>query len=157
MITLTTEQAQQIEEALVATLKNNDHWLEKCTGALDTIRAAITQEQAEQEPVAWYGKSKTGNILLSVNCVDEDWKPLYAASVKHVQQEPVGEVDIHMDFLRINWKDGRHPPKGTKLYTHPVRTKDLTDYEIDSINFIGRTRHQYARAVIAAHKEKNRV
>lgn len=52
MITLTDEQALQIEEALVATLKNNDYWLEKCTGALDTIRAARAQEQSEQEPVA---------------------------------------------------------------------------------------------------------
>lgn len=49
MIYLTEEQAQQIEEALVATLKNNDYWLEKCTGALDTIRAARTQEQGPVE------------------------------------------------------------------------------------------------------------
>ena len=37
-----------------------------------------------------------------------------------IQRDPIGEVDIHMDFLRINWKDGVHPPKGTKLYTSPT-------------------------------------
>ena len=64
------------------------------------------------------------------------------------------------------------PPVGTKLYAAPVRTKDLTPDELFSIaNKVGfdgelmKTNHdrgmpsiaeQYARAVIAADREKNK-
>lgn len=55
MITLTTEQAQQIEEALESV-----HGLSgiNMSNPLSTIRAAIAQEKAEQEPVAWIEKLK---------------------------------------------------------------------------------------------------
>lgn len=85
---------------------------------------ADKHKPVKQEPVAWYGKSKSGNVLLSVNCVEEDWQPLYAKPVELVPN-PIGEVDIYMDFLRINWKDGRHPPRGTKLYAAPVDAKAI--------------------------------
>ena len=54
MITLTEEQAQQIEEALdTAYGLAESGWAEhKYATALATIRAARAQEQAEQEPMA---------------------------------------------------------------------------------------------------------
>ena len=48
--------------------------------ALAAIREALAEHE-KQKPVAWYKMSKTGDILLSVNCVEEDWIPLYAAPV----------------------------------------------------------------------------
>jgi len=53
MITLTTEQAQQIEEVLVTWFKSFPRQVD-CNDneALATIRAARAQGQAEQEPVA---------------------------------------------------------------------------------------------------------
>jgi len=57
MITLTAEQAQQIEEVLVTWFKSFPHQVD-CNDneALATIRAARAQEQAEQEPEykGWY-------------------------------------------------------------------------------------------------------
>ncbi len=102
MITLTDEQALQIEEALVATLKNNDYWLEKCTGALDTIRAARAQEQSEQEPVAWATKiskaffNSPANGVFQVSHImrDEYNVPLYTPPVdaKAIRAEALEEA-----------------------------------------------------------------
>jgi hypothetical protein len=94
-------------------------------------------QQAEQEPVAWMwactecgteAEDGTDCRICSSCGYHKFYKaPKVATCVcaaktqEKVKQEPVGEVDIHMDFLRINWKDGRHPPKGTKLYTAPVK------------------------------------
>jgi murein DD-endopeptidase MepM/ murein hydrolase activator NlpD len=52
MITLTTEQAQQIEEALVE--YRDTQMIKAPRKALSIIRAARAQEQAEQEPVMDY-------------------------------------------------------------------------------------------------------
>ena len=90
MTTLTTEQAQQIEEALdTAYGLAESGWAEhKYATALATIRAARAQEQAEQEPVAW--RWKNGNEWLNKytyldngapDC-PELCEPLYAAPVR---------------------------------------------------------------------------
>ena len=51
MITLTAEQAQQIEEALEDIVRVFEFETGTPVEALATIRAARAQEQAEQEPV----------------------------------------------------------------------------------------------------------
>ena len=85
--------------------------------------------------------------------------------LEQAEQEPVGEVvmesmgvgDAQIVRFRMN---GRIPPVGTKLYAAPVRTKDLTDEELREIMkqpFNQREYlEQFARAVIAADREKNK-
>lgn len=55
MITLTTEQAQQIEEIVEHLLVDHPtaRHHKACVEALSIIRAARAQEQAEQEPLLW--------------------------------------------------------------------------------------------------------
>ena len=119
MITLTAEQAQQIEEALVA-MCNSLELPEDSVQALATIRAARAQEQAEQEPVGYFAYDEEHDI----------WEEL----------------------------TGPNAPGATPLYAAPVRTKDLTDDEIDEIYQAAKTGNllELRRAVIAAYKEKNR-
>lgn len=151
-VILTTEQAQQIEEALdesYAELSADSHrdgprclLLTTLETAIATIRAARAQEP------------------LSTNL---DGLPANLA-----EQEQVAVLDITY---------GREPecyatpnaddlPEGTyRLYAAHVRTKDLTDDEIvrvfDSIGtwkeaLFGDLVLKYARAVIAADREKNK-
>ena len=165
MITLTTEQAQQIEEALVATLKNNDYWLEKCTGALDTIRAARAQEQAEQEP-GFYGRAAAR----------------LSQRVKELELEQSGKWRDHVEHRMLTWKTSHMNESGDQLSLkdfmdehilddlidfvcdeYTARTKDLTDDEIewlvvDTLETWNSkdTMKDFARAVIAADREKNK-
>lgn len=153
---LTAEQAQQIEEAfenaesVAASINAGKHHViqiddEKCfwqreewvrwaidevlpeiREALSAIRAARAQEQAEQEPVA--------------------------------------EILVNDKDVIVLWhKTARQLGHQAKLYAAPVRTKDLTDDEIDKIATDldeedpdeGYWR-DFARAVIAADREKNK-
>jgi hypothetical protein len=155
MITLTTEQAQQIEEALdTAYGLAESGWAEhKYATALATIRAARAQGQAEQEPVAIADGTFNHNCPIGT--------PLYAAPIEPVKQEPVAWVAedvcdgqfINGRKRRIWWEciEGA----GTPLYAAPVRTKDLTDDEIDRIA-CNVSHKEFARAVIAADREKNK-
>ena len=65
MITLTTEQAQQIEEALV-NLCNSIQLPTSDVKALSTIRAARAQEQAEQEPFAYEVWDENDQVLILI-------------------------------------------------------------------------------------------
>ena len=69
-------------------------WTEGYERFAALVRAEVLADPVKQEPVAWYGKSKTGDILLSVNCVYEDWQPLYAAPVdaKAIRAEALEEA-----------------------------------------------------------------
>ena len=124
MITLTTEQAQQIEEALV-NLCNSIQLPTSDVKALATIRAARAQEQAEQEPV--------GVVETS-----DEW----------------GVAGVVAAGTSV----------GTKLYAAPVRTKDLTNDELQPFldewwNLPCDTAHDVKkifRAVIAADRSKNK-
>ena len=144
MITLTTEQAQQIEEALLRVEQNAEECMgddgmvmvvpldlyNELTEALSIIRAARAQEQAEQEPVA--------EVVLRSHKVG------------------FGRTEERKDIVFL-----ADVEVGTNLYAAPVRTKDLTDDEISKL------RHKidwtaewsyvnFARAVIAADREKNK-
>ena len=81
-----------------------------------------TEEQAEQEPVAWRAKRP-----------DDSW----------------GYGDAPVPVLPFDTPQ--------KLYAAPVRTKDLTDEEIEKA-IVHRTVNWLtnARAVIAADREKNK-
>ena len=87
---------------------------------------------------------------------------------KQAEQEPVGYVYMK-DFLNVSTKDvalTKDIPVGTKLYAAPVRTKDLTDDEIEECVHIADSECtedacmpwfvEFARAVIAADREKNK-
>ena len=122
---------QQALEALEELFHSNSTKVavEKYNTAHNDLREALA-EQAEQEPVAW-------------GCVVD------------------GELE---GFVPTSQKDINRN-KGvyeTPLYDAPVRTKDLTDDEIEAIR-IGIIAYEptgygrvFARAVIAADREKNK-
>ena len=70
------------------------------------------------------------------------------------QQEPTAEVSED----GYAWGKDGILPAGTKLYAAPVRTKDLTDDEIEEIgkSYFDEWSFGFARAVIAADREKNK-
>ena len=89
-------------------------------------------EQEKQEPVAWGYANKAGQVI---KCV------------------PVGSFQL--DRYKASGFD-------TPLYAAPVRTKDLTDDEIDQVAGPFPKKYKddfyyFARAVIAADREKNRA
>lgn len=91
------------------------------------------QKQAEQEPVAW-ATFKASELSEIAKRIDAD------------DSEGIDSWSWRMGAL---WAEQRLQ----KLNAAPVRTKDLTDDEIDAIEII--TDRQFARAVIAADREKN--
>lgn len=109
----------------------------------------------------------------------ERFAALVAAHEREKQAEqsggPVGVIgwaaNIPNTMEEVHWED-ECPPIGTTLYTTPVRTKDLTEDEIiDELNkrkfdwvAVRSTTYiidsaeikEFARAVIAADREKNK-
>ena len=79
---------------------------------------------------------------------------LREALSEQAEQEPVVKIHKYNEFQTLG---SLNLPIGTKLYAAPVRTKDLTDDEIAAIDWKeGETLNDFARAVIAADREKNR-
>ena len=127
--------------------------------AVGSLREALA-EQAEQEP-----------ILLSPSCAERgcacfddrvDGEPVtaYLAPVQPVKQEPVA-------WMNTNGAVNKLREAGWAMNAAPVRTKDLTDDEILEITkrfALGiafpvngvTTPEMFARAVIAADREKNK-
>ena len=95
---------------------------------------AYCGEQAEQEPVAWrvrgYSQFKTGNPA--------PWRYVDGADKPAVNNPDCCDFE--------------------PLYAAPVRTKDLTDEEIEEIgkSYFDEWSFGFARAVIAADREKNK-
>ena len=86
---------------------------------------------------------------------------LREALAEQAEQEPVGEMIDKAGYKGAAWYL-EPPTTGTQLYASPVRTKDLTDHEIDAIddaNWENENKtwniKKFARAVIAADREKN--
>ena len=117
--------------------------------AVDALREALAEQvhtpYCKQAPMC---KTPCGNS----DCVEQ------------AEQEPVGEVVLERmgagdaQIVRFQMY-GKIPPVGTKLYAAPVRTKDLTDSEIADIGTNCGTSMwslMFARAVIAADREKNK-
>ena len=81
------------------------------------------------------------------------------AKMRKAEQKPVAVVEITYGrepecYVTGNIDDF---PEGVfKLYAAPVRTKDLTDDEINDVMEPNMSLFDFARAVIAAYKEKNK-
>ena len=76
---------------------------------------------------------------------------------KQAEQEPVIKIHKYNEFQTLG---SLNLPIGTKLYAAPVRTKDLTDKQIEKVwnkngGYMGMP-IDFARAVIAADREKNK-
>ena len=136
--------------------------------ALETIAALreALAEQAEQQPVAEWEKLKDPQTLF-VNLnrgfpaqLTHDHLLHLLNKTEQAEQEPVAWRAKRPDD---SWGYGDAPvpvlPFDTpqKLYAAPVRTKDLTDEEIEKA-IVHRTVNWLtnARAVIAADREKNK-
>ena len=85
---------------------------------------------------------------------------LREALAEQAEQEPVAGLDED----GFPWKYNLDGKDWVPLYAAPVRTKDLTDAEIMKINFDTASivptcdrQFHFARAVIAADREKNRA
>ena len=93
-------------------------------------------------------------------------KDLEEANAKYVEQaeqrsdsermEPVADI-VYDEFgpRIILRKSIKELPDGMQLFTAPVRTKDLTDDEIYELIMPVKPIMEFARAVIAADREKN--
>ena len=141
MITLTAEQAQQIEEALEDIVRVFEFETGTPVEALATIRAARAQE-------------------LNLNCksvqkrLATQWGYVKA---DQAEQEPVGRWNWNEAKFEWLTKFDYHKHHMTPLYAAPVRTKDLTDEELNDI-WYGNTKDGWLglfRAVISADREKN--
>lgn len=172
MITLTTEQTQQIEEALSGAVSDSKAmgWITISQAlALATIRAA--KAQVGQGPVNDVCVRCGGNCPRFMCDTYKDWadkepvsRECLIAPVKQAEQEPVAiDWEPLQNFWRnnssIDWGELESAVKCAIATT--VRTKDLTDEEIGEIygKFQDNLLIQlgdFARAVIAAYKEKNK-
>jgi len=131
--------ARQALEALeVYEIKLNSRL---CNEAITALREALAEQEDE---IYWIETNKA----LAKEIIELK---------RQAEQEPVGyfAYDEEHDI----WEEltGPNAPGATKLYTAPVRTKDLTEAEIDEIW----KKHSggnlgFAYAVIAADREKNK-
>ena len=144
MITLTAEQAQQIEEALEDIVRVFEFETGTPVEALATIRAAKAQEQAEQEPLMDYER---------INALREGEQN--GAEDAYFFVRPENDTPTLRKMFCQGFERGFH--KGLK-YAAPVRTKDLTDEEQLELarSSVGKSRHWLVAAAIAADREKNR-
>ena len=119
-------------------------------------------EQAARQAFETWWEREGQEFLFALNTTTDDdiklvaevaWKN-GAYCAEQAEQEPVGEVleggyEVRL-FDRL--------PEETPLYAAPVRTKDLTDEEIEDA--VGWTMTEQSildcRAVIAADREKNK-
>lgn len=140
-------------------------------GGAEPILAAIADLKAsdsrpvKQEPVAWEVIKKCIKIAREHNnsgeggIIAKEMEKLYTAP-QPVKQEPVAKLtSFHGGKITFLNESQEYLQQGTLFYTHPVRTKDLTDDEIEaavlSVNTTMEAWITY-RAVIAAYKEKNK-
>jgi len=111
---------------------------------LATSWGYVKAEQAEQEPLMDYER---------INALREGEQN--GAEDAYFFVRPENDTPTLRKMFCQGFERGFH--KGLK-YAAPVRTKDLTDDEIDGIAGFkrGKGMTDFARAVIAAHKEKNK-
>ena len=85
-------------------------------------------------------------------------KQINDAPVHQAEQEPVGRWNWNEAKFEWLTKFDYYKHHMTPLYAAPVRTKDLTDDEIEAIHGCPPAEwvRRFARAVIAADREKNK-
>ena len=112
--------------------------------AITALREALA-EQAEQEP-------------LMITPGGGAFPFAVVGDIEQAEQKPVAVVGFDTQSWRNLVDALTKLPDGTKLYAAPLRTKDLTDEEIEDA--VGWTMIEQAildcRAVIAADREKNK-
>ena len=80
---------------------------------------------------------------------------LREALAEQVEQEPVGHLcEASFGRGQVFWFN--KPADNTPLYASPVRTKDLTDVDLWNLWEKSDSNIDFARAVIAADREKNK-
>ena len=81
---------------------------------------------------------------------------LREALAEQAEQEPVGHLcEASFGRGQVFWFN--KPADNTPLYAAPVRTKDLTDVDLWNLWEKSDSNIEFARAVIAADREKNAV
>jgi len=154
MITLTTEQAQQIEEALEDIVRVFEFETGTPVEALATIREALS------EPVNTRRCSEYSEVEYSEHVKQElNWGAnKFMPHEQPVSQVPVGKVLLHEGDVNAKGYLYNPLPEGTDLYAAPVQQVDLTDDEIAQA--VGSPLDEVYladfRAVIAADREKNK-
>ena len=127
-------------------------------------------EHVKQEPVAWQevvsnvannlgemaAQAHTQRFCDGINAEVDKLFALVATPVEHVGE--INQFGVFVSTLNF-----RALPIGTKFYTAPIRTKDLTDDEIADIVYEMNGNEptapfwrDLARAVITADREKNK-
>ena len=119
-------------------------------------------EQAARQAFETWWEREGQEFLYALNTTTDDdiklvaevaWKN-GAYCAEQAEQEPVVKIHKYNEFQTLS---SLNLPIGTKLYAAPVRTKDLTDDEIFNLNECESSADiAFARAVIAAYKEKNK-
>ena len=150
-------------------------WVIEMNKTIEALLARIEKLEAANKLAEEALESAPIEYDFHGNPMDEDYgklsnKALAAireALAEPVKQEPVGEVVLERmgvgdaQIVRFQMY-GKIPPVGTKLYAAPVRTKDLTDDEIEAVwiktinSGTITVSRSFARAVITAFKEKNK-
>ena len=136
----------------------------------------VAEEFVDRHSEDWYisGQQDLKQIRESITALREalaeQEKPLYRKVLREMldaheqsEQEPVAYLRMGSDQRFVVTKAAEELVADTfhQLYTAPVRTKDLTDDELDI--FVSEktmdmrmTLREFARAVIAADREKNK-
>ena len=121
-------------------------------------RAAIQQALEALEVSTDWDVGAKGKQLQSMKAITA----LRKALAEQAEQEPVGHLcEASFGRGQVFWFN--KPADNTPLYAAPVRTKDLTDDEVqklwhDTSSIVPMWAHHlhFARAVIAADREKNK-
>ena len=77
---------------------------------------------------------------------------------QQAEQEPVAWIEVERGIPMFARFADKYKPTGDgfiPLYTHPIRTKDLTDAFINELHKDAQDPISFARDVIAADREKN--
>ena len=116
---------------------------------MDKLRAAARALLAHWDTPAWKYLKPTGDLMAD----------LREALAEQAEQEPVAWGYFDADGSFMDALDRQHGAYQTPLYAVPVRTKNLTDDEINEVLWRGgpfETVLDATRAVIAADREKNK-
>ena len=159
---MTPKEQAAMQQALMyldAIINGDDVKPYELEGTALTLREALA-EQAEHEPSIDFDKLHEMNMQY-VECPACGSDMAMAYSPKSVEHEPIrfiwnGEGWIEADDYI--WKTTDDHERRI-LYAAPVRTKDLTDDELMNVWVHTIGKHpimKFARAVIAADREKNK-
>jgi len=137
--------ARLIREALAEQSKcacDSPAWCTKYNKCNREVLGLPKAQPVKQEPVAIVVSEHTHSEYASIKYLADRRLPcktkLYTTLIEPVEQEPVAEVVLRNQIIGFGRTDERKDIKfladvdiGSKLYSVPVRTKDLTSEDID--------------------------